>query len=358
MGTLLLTGCLKSESKDYGNQEYIVTEGAYVVNAGDPANGKDGSLTYLDYLSGNTGTVVSNVYPVGSNPSDVLVYGNKVYVVGCGTNTIYVLDKKTRSLIDKINTVDELGEEAGIEPRYAAAYGNKVYVSTHGGYVAVIDTTSLTINANPIKVGSYPEGMGIGVTKDNSGNVTDVTLWVANSDNGNGNGSLSKINLNSGSVTEVKNDLIKNPHSVLVAGSNAYVLDYGTIDADGKQKNNGVYYVSGNNVSLLIDGATGMSAASTSIITYNYPKGSSSVDYKVYNLYYSTLSSFYLSGDSAHPITNPSYIALDPNAGYLLIANPNYINMYDGNGNFVKTFETGDNPCSICYSYGTQVLKQ
>lgn len=360
MGTVLLTGCLKSESNNNsGSQEYVITEGAYILNAGDPANGKDGSLTFLDYQADNTANVISNIYPVGNNPTDVLVWGNKVYIAGCGTNTIYVLDKKTRSLIDKINTVEEMGEEAGFGPSHLASYGSNVYVSTHGGYVAVIDTTSLTVNASPIKVGSYPEGMGIGVTKDSNGNISDITLWVANSDNGNGNGSLSKVNLKTGSVTEVKNDLISNPRSVLVAGSNAYVLDYGTIDTDGNQKNNGVYYVSGSNVSLLIEGATGISAASTSIITYNYPKGSDKVEYKVYNLYYDTLSNFYLNGGSAYPsITNPTAIALDPNAGYMLISNPNFINMYDGNGNFVKSFDTGDNPCSICYSYGTQVIKQ
>ena len=142
MGTVLLTGCLKSESNDNQQQEYVVTKGAYVVNAGDPANGKDGSLTYIDFSTGNA---INNVYPIGSNPSDVMVYGNKVYVVGCGTNTIYVLDKNTRTLLDKINTVDEMGEDAGFEPRYATAYGSNAYVSTHGGYVAVIDTTSLTI---------------------------------------------------------------------------------------------------------------------------------------------------------------------------------------------------------------------
>ena len=351
MGTVLLTGCLKSESNDNNDpQEYVVTKGAYVVNAGDPANGKDGSLTYIDFTTGNA---INNVYPIGSNPSDVMVYGNKVYVVGCGTNTIYVLDKNTRSLIDKINTVDEMGEDAGFEPRYATAYGSNAYVSTHGGYVAVIDTASLTIT-NKFKVGSYPEGMGIGVTESNS--TKEATLYVANSDNGNGNGSLSKISLSSGSTSEIKNDLIKTPYRVVVGGSDAFVLDLGTIDADGKQTGNGVYYV-GDKVSLLIDGATGMSAAGSSIITYNYPKGASNVVYKVCNLYYNSLSSFYLYGDSANPITNPSAICLDPNTGYLLIANPGFVNMYDGNGNFYKSFDAGENPVGICYSYGVEVYK-
>ena len=348
MGAVLFTGCLKSESNNNNNQEYIVTEGAYVINAGDPANGIDGSLSYIDY---NTATVNHNIYPIGQNPSDVMVYGNKVYVVGCGTNTIYVLDKKTNALLDKINTIDEMGEDAGFEPYYAVAYGSNAYVSTHGGYVAVLDTTSLTIT-NKFKVGSYPEGMGVGVVE--SGSTKEASLYVANSDNGNGNGSISKISLGTGSVSEIKNENIKNPRRIVVGGNTAFVLDAGTIDEEGKQNGAGVYMLADNNVSLLIKDATGMSASGSSIITYNYPKGSSKVEYKVCNLYYNSLSTFYLSGDTSKPITNPSAICVDPNVGYMLIANPGYVNMYDGNGNFVKSFDVGENPIAISYSYGTQ----
>ena len=52
MGAILLTGCLKNDNDDKKGQEYIVTEGAYIVNAGDPAHGVDGSLTYIDYSNG------------------------------------------------------------------------------------------------------------------------------------------------------------------------------------------------------------------------------------------------------------------------------------------------------------------
>ena len=350
MGAILLTGCLKNDNDGKKGQEYVVTEGAYVVDAGDPANSIDGNLNFIDFA---TGTAIRNIYPIGQNPSDVLVYGNKVYVVGCGTNTIYVLDKKTRTLIDKINTVDEMGEEAGIEPRYAVAYGSNAYVSTHGGYVAVIDTASLTIT-NKFKVGSYPEGMGVGVVENNK-SVKEASLYVANSDNGNGNGSISKINLGSGSISEIMTEKIKNPRRIVVGGSTAFVLDAGSIDEEGIQKNAGVYMVDDNNVAMLIEDATGMSASGSSIVTYNFPKGSSSVSYRVCNLYYGSLSVFTLSGDSSKPISNPTAICVDPNTGYLMIGNPGYINIYDGNGNFVDSFDIGVNPIGVCYSYGTAI---
>ena len=351
MGTILLTGCLSNESDNNQSQEYVVTKGAYVVNAGDSTNGNKGSLMYIDF---STNTINNNVYPVGSNPTDVLVYGNKVYVVSCDDNAIFVLNKNNNSLIEKISTTEEMGDDAGVEPRYATAYGSNVYVSTHGGYVAVIDTVTTTL-VNKFKVGSYPEGLGVGVTESNS--TKEASLYVANSDNGNGNGSISKINLGTGSVTEIKNDKIQNPQSVVVAGSTVFYLDYGKIDNDGNQKENGVYVISDNTVTKIIDGATGMSASGTSIVTYNYPKGSSEVKYSVYNLYYGTLSTFYLSGDSSKPITNPKFISVDPNSGYLTIGNPGYVNMYDGNGNFYKSYEAGSNPSNICYSYGVEVYK-
>ncbi len=352
MGAILLTGCLKNDNDGKKGQEYVVTEGAFIVDAGNPSNGIDGSLNFIDFA---TGTAVRNIYPIGQNPSDVLVYGNKVYVVGCGTNTIYVLDKKTRTLIDKINTVDEMGEEAGIEPRYAVAYGSNTYVSTHGGYVAVIDTASLTIT-NKYKVGSYPEGMGVGVVNSN-GSVKEVILYVANSDNGNGNGSISKINLSSGSISEIMTEKIKNPRRIVAGGSTAFVLDAGSIDEEGIQKNAGVYVVDDNEVAMLIENATGMSASGSTIVTYNFPKGSSSVSYRVCNLYYGNLSVFTLSGDSSKPISNPTSICVDPNTGYLIIGNPGYINIYDGNGNFADSFDIGENPVGISYSYGTATYK-
>ena len=75
MGAILLTGCLKNDNDGKKGQEYVVTEGAFIVDAGNPSNGIDGSLNFIDFA---TGTAVRNIYPIGQNPSDVLVYGNKL----------------------------------------------------------------------------------------------------------------------------------------------------------------------------------------------------------------------------------------------------------------------------------------
>ena len=200
MGTVLLTGCLSDNDNKNSSVDYVVTTGALIVNNGSSSSKIDGSLTFLDF-STNPVSVQQNVYrtangvSLGGTPNDVYVYGNKIYITGSDENVVFVLNKSNFKQIKKISTVADMGEAEGVTPRHLKAYDGKVYVTTYGGYVGVIDTLSLNIS-NMYKVGSAPEGMALGGTSD-----TDVSLYVANSDYGNGNGSISKISLATGSVT-------------------------------------------------------------------------------------------------------------------------------------------------------------
>ena len=362
LGTTLLTGCLSDDKNDQP-AEYVVTNGALIVNNGSSSNSIDGSLTFLDYESGSARQNVfknANGESLGGTPNSVMCYGNKVYVAGSDENAVFVLDKKTFKLIERISTTDEMGEAEGVMPRSLTAYDKNVYVSTYGGYVGVIDTLDLSVR-NMYKVGSYPEGMAIG-TKDNL-----VYLYVANSDYGNGNGSISVVNLSSGSVSEIKG--VRNPQELAVAGDNIFVLDWG----DGwTQKDAGVYLINGSSVKNIIPDATGMAAAGYNIVTFNAPYDSDKkISYSIFNIAYGTLSTFTLSGDSKNPIESPAAISVDPNTGYVLIASrrfnpdtdkidysaPGFINMYTGNGEYVKTFDTGVEPHQITFLYGTVKVK-
>ena len=367
LGTTLLTGCLSDDKNDQP-AEYVVTNGALIVNNGNSSNGIDGSLTFLDYESGSARQNVfknANGISLGGTPNSVMCYGDKVYIAGSDENAVFVINKKTFKLIEKISTTDEMGEAEGVMPRSLTAYDNHVYVSTYGGYVGVIDTLDLSVS-NMYKVGSYPEGMAIG-TKDNL-----VYLYVANSDYGNGNGSISVINLSSGSVSEIKG--VRNPQELAVAGDNIFVLDWGYYDESESwvQKEAGVYLINGSNVQKIIPDATGMAAAGYNIVTFNAPYDSSKkVSYSIFNVAYGTLSNFALSGDGANRIESPAAISVDPNTGYVLIASrkmnpdtgypdysaPGFINMYTGNGEYVKTFETGVEPHQITFLYGTVKVK-
>ena len=364
LGTTLLTSCLGDDKKTDDPVEYIVTNGALIINNGSSYNGIDGSLTFLDY---ETGEAKQNVYKtangtsLGGTPNALLVYGDKIYIAGSDENTVFVLNKKTFKEIEKISTTAEMGDAEGAMPRYITAYGNNVYVSTYGGYVGVIDTLTLSLR-DMYKVGSYPEGMAVG-TKDNV-----PFLYVANSDYGNGNGSISIINLSSGAVSEFKNEKIRNPQELAVAGDYIYVLDWGYYDENWVQKEAGVYLINGSSVQKIIPDATGMAAAGYNILTFNAPYDSGKqTTYSIYNIAYGTQSTFTLTGDSANPIVSPAAISIDPNTGYVLIASrtknaetgypdyaaPGFVNMYTGNGQYVKTLATGVEPHQITYLYST-----
>ena len=374
MGSTVLTGCLSDNDSDKKPVEYIVTEGALIINNGNTASSIDGSLTFLDFRTDPI-SVQQNVFKMvngkslGGTPNDVIVHGNKIYIAGSDENVVFVLDKRNFKLLETISTTEEMGDDKGATPRHLVGYNGKVYVSTYGGYVGVIDTLSLTIGANPYKVGSYPEGLAIGGTSD-----TDAALYVANSDYGNGNASISKINLSNGSITEIRNEKIRNPQELAVAGDVIYVLDWGYYDAndDWKQKEAGVYEINGSTVRLVVPDATGMAAGGRTIVTFNYPYGSTKPTYSRYNIAgVGTLANFSLNG--GNPVVSPATIAFDPNAQTVYIAsrtmNPDtgypsyttdgFVNIYNLDGEFVGTtsYGTGIEPHAIAFTYGTAKLQ-
>ena len=369
MGATLLTGCLGDDSKGGDTPaEIVVTKGAFVINNGSSYQSIDGSLTYLDF---STNTAKTDVYKdvnrksLGGTPNDVMVYGQKVYIVGSDENTIFVLDVRNFKELAEVSTTDLLGDADGNTPRRIAAYEDKVYFTTYGGYVAAIDTISFSLKAK-YKVGSYPEGLALGASSSSS---TSPAVYVANSDWGMGNGSISCIDLTSGSVTESKYDKVKNPQDIAAAGSTLYVLDYGHYNEDYTQQlDAGVYMISGSNTSLVVPNATGMAAAGYTIYTFNDPwGGTTGPSYSIYNIEYGALSTLSLYGDSSHPIIAPAAIAIDPNTGYIYIASrskdpdtgypsyalPGFVNAYNSNGQYVGSFDTGVEPHKIEFSYGT-----
>ena len=369
MGATLLTGCLGDDSKGGDTPaEIVVTKGAFVINNGSSYQSIDGSLTYLDF---STNTAKTDVYKdvnrksLGGTPNDVMVYGQKVYIVGSDENTIFVLDVRNFKELAEVSTTALLGDADGSTPRRIAAYEDKVYFTTYGGYVAAIDTISYSLKAK-YQVGSYPEGLALGASPSSS---TQPAIYVANSDWGMGNGSISCIDLASGSVTESKYDKVKNPQEVAAAGSTLYVLDYGHYNEDYTQQlDAGVYMISGSNTSLVVPNATGMAAAGYTIYTFNDPwGGTTGPSYSIYNIEYGALSTLSLYGDSSHPIIAPAAIAIDPNTGYIYIASrskdpdtgypsyalPGFVNAYNSNGQYVGSFDTGVEPHKIEFSYGT-----
>ena len=383
MGATLLTGCLGDDSKGSDTPaELPVTKGVFIINNGSSYQSIDGSLTYINYAT-MTPSAQQNVYQkvnkrsLGGTPNDVLVYGQKVYIVGFDENIIFVLDARNSEELKKVSTIDLLGEADGKGPRRLAAFDGKVYFTTYGngdkGSVAAIDTTSFALQKQ-YQVGSYPEGLAFGIDDANI-----VTLYVANSDYGKGNGSISKIDITSGNVTNTEFEKVKNPQEIAVETTgNLYVLDYGHyVEASKTQLDAGVYKISGNSVSLVVPNATGMAVYGPFIYTFNDPYGSTTgPSYSVYDISSNSAAKLNLSGDSDHSIVSPAAIAVDPITGNIFIASrqkdpdtgypaylPGFVNVYQGYGlnanpgQFVESFQTGVEPHKIEFVHGTAKIQ-
>lgn len=216
MGTAVMTSC--SDDND-GPKTYLqeYSTGAYVVNSGNMYNKIESSLTAIDYASSTATQKVfkaANGRSLGNTANDGIVYGNKIYLAVDQSNTIEVIDKKTKKSIKQIKTTELLGNAEGAEPRHIIAGDGKVYFTTYGGYVAAVDTTDFALQKK-WQVGNNPEGLVIG-----NGN-----LYVANSNYGAGGGNISCINLSNDKVETKNIEGVNNPTSIYYASNVLYVLD-------------------------------------------------------------------------------------------------------------------------------------
>lgn len=242
MGTAVMTSC--SDDND-GPETYlqVYSTGAYVVNSGNMYSKIESSLTAIDYASS---TATQNVFKtangrtLGNTANDGIVYGNKIYLAVDQSNTIEVIDKKTKQSIKQIKTTELLGNAEGAHPRHIIAGGGNVYFTTYGGYVAAVDTTSFALQKK-WQVGNYPEGLVFG----------NHTLYVANSNYGAGGGNISCINLSNDNVETKNIKGVNNPTGIYYAAGLLYVLDNQYYDAS--------YNAYGENALRAVDFAVGMS---------------------------------------------------------------------------------------------------
>jgi len=380
MGASLLTSCL-SDNDNKNNQPITVpvTTGLYVVNNGQ-WNQNNGSLTYFDYKT-MTAQELLGPGELGDTPNDAYTKGDTIFIAVNTDNMIVVYNKKTNSVIDRVSTTEEMGEIEGNGPRHIIGYGKYIYFTTYGGYVAQMDAKELTVT-DKVKVGSAPEDLSLGGTSD------APVLYVANSDYGYGNASVSKVTVKAngfGAVETITSEKIQNPQDILAVGNGFYYIDWGHYTDDySKQLDAGLYYYENGAVSLLVENATGMGvgmvyaagyAVGYNIVTFNNPYGSDSKpSYNTYNTYTRSKTTLTLTGDTGNEIFSPAAIAVDPLTGNIIIASrakdpdtgsasftlPGYANIYNYNGQFVKgsNFQTGIEPHMIGFTLGTQTIMQ
>jgi len=347
MGATLLVGC--SKDNDSQSQKPVqVTQGLFIVGSGNSRAGIDGNLSYIDYQKGSVVTnafAAANGKSVGKTANYVTIYGSKLYIVVDAEATIWVCNKNTLKVERQLSTLTLLGATDGLSPRAAVGHDGKLYFTCYGastnggnGLVAAIDTVNFAKTAT-YTVGSYPDGL----------TVANGNLYVANSDYAyNKKASLSKINLASGAVTDIKDAAVTNPmHLVTVAGE-AYYLDYGTYDESWNQTGAGVRKIGADGtVTKVVDG-TAMCTDGTKIYTVNAPFGAAQTTYYIYDPATAKTTSWTPSDVfspamiAADPVSGNVFIVSyqkDPDTGYPAYALPSYTNQYDATGKFVKRFD-------------------
>lgn len=219
MGTAVMTSCSDDDDDDAPKMQVVTySTGAYIVNSGAMYSNIESSLTAIDYASS---TATQNVFKaangrsLGNTANDGLIYGSKMYIVVDQSNTIEVLDKKTKKSVKQIKTTELMGDAAGNEPRHIIANDGNIYFTTYGGYVAKVDTASFSLQAK-YPVGNYPEGLAL---------AADGKIYVANSNYGMGGGNLSLIDEKSGDVETKAVEGINNPTAIYALLGNVYVID-------------------------------------------------------------------------------------------------------------------------------------
>ena len=349
----LFTSCDKDDTPDL--QPVITSNGAFVACSGNMKSKIPGSISYWDYA---TNTASENIFTkangrlLGGTVNDGVCYGSKIYYVVTDESTIEVVDRNQKS-VKQIKTTDLLGAADGKKPRHIIAGDGAVWVTTYGGYVAAIDTTTFTLRKS-YKVGSYPEGL----------TAANNFIYVANSDWGHGNGSISKINLATDEVKEFKIEGIANPQAIYVNPTGVYVLDWGSYDASYNQLGAGLKILKTKNgkdvAEDVVPNATLVSYYRGSFYTINAPYGAPTVSYSNYDPFKKATSSMTYKFNVAK--FAPSAIAVDPVSGHIFISfyekiggyasysTAGYLKEFDASGNELHSAKVGVGPTTIFFN--------
>lgn len=269
---------------------------------------------------------------------------------------VYINDSK----VTRIKIANESGGDADIDditvysvshkimPREFLAAGGKVYVSTYGNEVLVIDTLSLSVTGH-YACGANAEGMAI--------SADGKTLYVANSDGYTAKGSISAINLTDGTTTTISNSGIKNPTRIFVVNGQVYFLDMGSYDPiTYVQSGEGLYRLTDTG-SVKLAEASEVKYFAGKFYMYHARYGETAT-YSVYDLSTGKESTFIDGTDIAAPAT----IGIDPILGCVVITSystangyadysaDGYAVVYDAAGVKQARFETGVGPTTIVFN--------
>lgn len=332
---------------DDDDDKITVEEGIYVLN-----NGKIGSnnstVTYYNPVTGVSD--VTDVYAaqnqrgLGDSGQDILCGGKYIFLAVYNSNRISVM---TRDFVE-IASIPLVREGQPQSPRSLAYADKKLYVSLYDGYVAKINTSDFTVEAQ-VKVGRNPEGLA----------VSNGKLFVANSGGMDYNTpvgydkTVSVINLKTFEV-EKTIEVALNPTALTtVDNGDVYCIsmgNYGDVPNTLQKINPKDYTVTkvGGATEMATDGKKLYLMLSQYDVNWNQ-----TISYPVYD----TEKGEMLSGEwvkDASAIVKPYKLVYEPVTEHLYLTSSDYVNngdvyVYETDGTLVTKFGAGLNPLKVVY---------
>lgn len=337
------TGFLFVGCSDDDNEPEIpeITEGVFVLNNGKQ-NANNSTLSYYDLATDKVAADVfqaKNGRKLGDMGQDMVIYGSKVYIAVYGSNTIEITDRSGKS-------IKQMTPADGVDnPRYMTAYEGKVYVTFYTGFVARIDTATMTIEKK-VKVGRYPEQIV----------AVNGNLYVANSGGLDYNKpigydkTVSVINVNSFTETQ-KLEVVLNPNNLAVTeNGDVYVIsmgDYSPANPNTLQridtKTNKVEKVEG------VSNATVMAAYKNTLYLVYKQWGSASADFIKYDAAAKKVVAQNFITDGTNPDGSMYTVDVDPSTGNIYLSTSDYtvngdMYIFSPAGKKLNKFEVGINP--------------
>lgn len=335
------TSC--NDDDDPAEAPVIPSEYIYVLNSGS-MNNNNASLSLYNLKDS---TVTRNIFEVqnkrrlGDSGQDMIVYGGKMYIAMYTESTIEVVDLEAMP-IEQIKTEGQ--------PRALVANDGKVYVTYFNGYVARIDTASLTVETK-VQVGRNPERMAVANNK----------LYVANSggmDYGTEIGydkTVSVIDI--ASFTETKKiEVIINPDNVVSDNNNSvYVISKGNYNMGNPPVPNTLQRIDTNTDEVSVIGNATIMTIAGNVLYYVYSQWGAAgeeISYYAYDTMSRSVISENFIGDTE--ISGVYQINYDATYEHLFITTSDYNNngdvyVFDKDNKFVNKFEVGLNPMKAVY---------
>lgn len=340
----VLASCNKNDSNIEPEEIPVGVPVAYILNQGNHYNLIEGSLNALNLATGTfqrDAFLNANLRYLGATPQCGVLYGSKLYIGVCDSHTIEVVDPKTFKSIKQISLDDRTD---GRSPRSMIAHDGDIYVSLYEGYVARLDTVSLEIDAT-VKVGANPEKMA----------EYNGKLYVPNSEGMNyleqkPYGKTASVVTFSPFEVEKTIEVPLNPTEFLSNGVELFLLAMGDYDA----VESAVYKMKGNGDWVKVGAATCATLYYTNLFLVNNPYGGEPT-FTLVNV--STLGKVEVKFPEA---VCPAAIAIDPYTLAILIQTyrkpeggfadyngPSKLCVYNGNLQYVETFDIGVGPAAI-----------